>query len=58
MLNVGQKLQWSGPRTVSVNVLIVRVGQEGCEGVGGGVVEYQNTRNKASNVPKIILKLV
>ena len=28
------------------------------EGGGGGLVEYQNTRNKPSNIPKIILKLV
>ena len=27
-------------------------------GGGGGLVEYQNTRNKPSNIPKIILKLV
>ena len=34
-----------------------RAGGVGWEG-GGGVVEYQNTRNKPSNIPKIILKLV
>ena len=27
-------------------------------GGGGGVVGYQNTWNKPSNIPKIILKLV
>ena len=27
-------------------------------GGGGGVVEYQNTRNKTSNIPKNKLKIV
>ena len=35
-----------------------RAGGVGWEGGGGGVVEYQNTQNKPSNIPKIILKLV
>ena len=35
-----------------------RAGGVGWEGAGEWLVEYQNTRNKPSHIPKIILKLV
>ena len=35
-----------------------RAGGVGWEVGGGGLVEYQNTWNKPSNIPTIILKLV
>ena len=35
-----------------------RAGGVGWEGGWGGLVEYQNTRNKPFNIPKIMLKLL